>query len=111
MGGYGCAAAHDRAFQARYLCPGHRRFWRLDAKIVSAKKKAPARKKGKPPVVMIHGAFVGPWSLDGFAKKFRAAGYEVHAPCLRHHDKAKPPPDLGQTSLTDYAADLENLLD
>ena len=78
---------------------------------MSARKKSPAGKKGKPPVVMIHGAFVGPWSLDGFAGKFRAAGYEVQAPCLRHHDKAKPPPDLGQTSLTDYAADLENVLE
>ena len=72
-----------------------------------------ARKKSgsKPPVVMIHGAFVGPWSLDGFAKKFRAAGYVVHTPCLRHHDTAKPPASLGQTSLTDYAADLGDFLD
>ena len=60
---------------------------------------------------MIHGAFVGPWSLDGFARKFRAAGYEVQAPCLRHHEQKKPPASLGQTSLTDYANDLEALLD
>ena len=80
---------------------------------MSAEKKSTAKsgRKAKPPVVMIHGAFVGPWSLDGFARKFRAAGYEVHAPCLRHHDKPKPPSELGQTSLTDYAADLENLLE
>ena len=78
---------------------------------MTAKKKPPAGKTAKPPVVMIHGAFVAPWSLDGFAKKFRAAGYEVHVPCLRHHDKPKPPPELGQTSLTDYAADLGNFLD
>ena len=38
--------------------------------------------KPKPPVVMIHGAFCGPWSLDGFKQKFEAAGYNVHAPCL-----------------------------
>lgn len=78
---------------------------------MTAKKKTPGGKKGKPPVVMIHGAFVAPWSLDGFAKKFLAAGYDVNVPCLRHHDKPKPPPDLGQTSLTDYAADLEAFLD
>ncbi len=82
---------------------------------MSAKKKSAAPggapKRGKPPVVMIHGAFVGPWSLDGFAKKFRDEGYEVHVPSLRHHDKQKPPAELGQTSLTDYAADLEAFLD
>ncbi len=78
---------------------------------MTAKKKPPAGKTAKPPVVMIHGAFVAPWSLDGFAKKFRTAGYEVHVPCLRHHDKPKPPPELGQTSLMDYAADLGNFLD
>lgn len=78
---------------------------------MTAKKKPPARKTAKPPVVMIHGAFVAPWSLDGFAKKFRTEGYEVHIPCLRHHDKPKPPPELGQTSLIDYAADLGNFLD
>ena len=78
---------------------------------MTAKKKSPAGKTAKPPVVMIHGAFVAPWSLDGFAKKFRSEGYEVHTPCLRHHDKPKPPPELGQTSLMDYAADLGKLLD
>jgi hypothetical protein len=30
---------------------------------------------GKPPVVMIHGAFVGPWAMEDFAGKFRDAGY------------------------------------
>ena len=25
-------------------------------------------KSGKPPLVMIHGAFVGPWSFDSFRK-------------------------------------------
>jgi non-heme chloroperoxidase len=60
---------------------------------------------------MIHGAFAGPWSWDGFAAKFRAAGYPVYAPCLRHHDGQKPPPSLGQTSLADYANDLKVFLE
>jgi non-heme chloroperoxidase len=67
---------------------------------MSAKKPA-----AKAPVVMIHGAFAGPWVWDGFAEKFRAAGYPVHAPWLRHHDT--PSDDLGRTSLNDYADDLE----
>lgn len=66
-------------------------------------------KRKKAPVVMIHGAFAGPWVWDGFAAKFRAAGYAVHAPWLRHHDK--PSASLGQTGLGDYAQDLEAFLD
>jgi pimeloyl-ACP methyl ester carboxylesterase len=63
----------------------------------------------KAPVVMIHGAFAGPWVWDGFAEKFRAAGYAVHAPSLRHHDK--PSDELGQTSLKDYAHDLDGFIE
>ena len=60
----------------------------------------------KPKVVMIHGAFCGPWSLDGLREKFEAAGYPVAAPCLRFHDEKRPPAALGTTGLADYAADL-----
>lgn len=61
----------------------------------------------KPPIVLIHGAFCGPWSLEGLQKKFEAAGYSCQAPALRFHDEARPPPALGTTGLADYAADLE----
>lgn len=73
-------------------------------------KKTAKKKTSKPPVVMIHGAFVGPWSLEGFADKYRKHGYEVHLPGLRHHGGTKPPAALGSTSLTDYAGDLEEFL-
>jgi pimeloyl-ACP methyl ester carboxylesterase len=59
----------------------------------------------KPPVLMIHGGFCGPWAWDEFAARFRAAGYDVTAPALRYHDGARPA--LATTSLLDYAADLE----
>ncbi len=62
----------------------------------------------KPPVLMIHGAFCGPWSLDGLKEKFEAAGYAVTAPALRFHNGARPPAALGTTGLADYAADLED---
>jgi len=65
----------------------------------------------KPPVVMIHGAFTGPWVWDRFAGKFKAAGYKVHMPCLRHHEEESPSAGLAQVSLADYAADLEAFLD
>lgn len=66
---------------------------------------------GRPPVVMLHGAFVGPWSFDEFRKPFEAAGYRVHAPALRHHDRAgHPPAALGATGLLDYAEDIEQVI-
>lgn len=62
----------------------------------------------KAPVVMIHGAFCGPWSLDGLKRKFKEAGYAVRTPCLRFHDQKPPPPALGTTGLGEFAADLED---
>jgi len=63
--------------------------------------------KSKSPVLMIHGAFCGPWSLDGLKEKFEGAGYRVTAPTLRFHDINPAPAALGTTGLEDYAADLE----
>ena len=57
---------------------------------------------------MIHGAFCGPWSLDGLKAQFEAAGYSVSAPWLRFHDENPPPSALGTTGLRDYTADLED---
>lgn len=65
----------------------------------------------KPPVVMIHGAFTGPWVWGGFIGKFKAAGYPVHTPSLRHHEEDGASTGLAQVSLADYAADLEAFLD
>ena len=62
----------------------------------------------KPPVLMIHGAFCGPWSLEGLKEKFEAAGYSVTAPYLRFHDENPPSQALATTGLADYAADLED---
>ena len=67
-------------------------------------------KKTKPPVIMIHGGFCGPWAWDEFAARFRDAGYEVQTPALRHHNGGKPPASLATTSLADYAADLGSLI-
>ena len=61
-----------------------------------------------PPVLMIHGAFCGPWSLEGLQEKFEAAGYAVAAPALRFHDGKRPPAALATTGLADYADDLED---
>jgi len=69
-----------------------------------------ASQKNKPPVVMIHGGFCGPWAWEEFAARFREAGYHVESPALRHHDGGKPPASLATTSLSDYAADLKKVI-
>lgn len=62
-------------------------------------------------IVMIHGAFCGPWAFEAFRKSFEAAGWRVHAPTLRHHEHgAQPSRALGATSLADYAHDLEKFV-
>ncbi|HWC63630.1 MAG TPA: alpha/beta hydrolase [Rhizomicrobium sp.] len=66
--------------------------------------------RGKPPVLMIHGAFAGPFIWEGFAAKFREKGYVVHTPALRHHGDESRPEDLHQISLADYADDLDKLI-
>jgi non-heme chloroperoxidase len=58
--------------------------------------------------MMIHGAFCGGWAFDDFRKPFEAHGHRVTAPTLRHHDcGAEPPAALAQTSILDFASDLE----
>lgn len=63
------------------------------------------------PVVMIHGAFSGGWAFEHWRAPFERHGYAVRTPTLRHHAGGEPPPDLGETSVLDYAADLEALID
>ena len=63
-------------------------------------------------IVMIHGAFCGPWAFENFRKPFEAAGFSVHAPMLRHHEHGVPTHRaLGTTSLADYAQDLSKFIE
>ena len=59
---------------------------------------------------MIHGMWGGGWYWDKFKGYFEDKGYNCIAPYLRHHDikpNDPPPPEIGKTSLLDYATDLE----
>src|ERR1700677_3817177 len=81
------------------------------ARSAAARKKTRLEEQARPrsdlaPVLMIHGAFCGPWSLLGLKKRFEEAGYSVAAPALRFHDENPPPAALATTGLADYAADL-----
>ena len=65
----------------------------------------------KPPIVMIHGAFCGGWVFEGWAGRFRDAGYAVLTPDLRHHGASADPAALGRLGVLDYAEDLGRLID
>ena len=61
-------------------------------------------------IFMIHGMFGGPWYWENYQKKFEAEGYRCIAPALLYHDMdpcGVPHPDLGTTSLLDYAEQLD----
>ena len=62
-------------------------------------------------IFMIHGMWSGGWYWDYYRRFFEDRGYRCLTPTLRFHDvdpKEPPHPELGTTSLLDYAADLEN---
>ena len=55
------------------------------------------------------GAFCSSWAFEHWRPLFEARGHAVHLPVLRYHDKGrKAPPELGTTSLLDYADDLDD---
>lgn len=61
-------------------------------------------------IFMIHGMWGGGWYWDNYKTFFEKKGYKCITPYLRHHEIAAndPAPDgLGETSLLDYAKDLE----
>jgi non-heme chloroperoxidase len=61
-------------------------------------------------IFMIHGMWGGPWVWENYKSFLEQQGYRCEATTLRFHDmdpKAPPDPQLGKTSLLDYAEDLE----
>lgn len=61
-------------------------------------------------IFLIHGMFAGPWVWDGYKAFFEQKKYRCITPTLRFHDNLTrtPDPQLGTTSLLDYAQDLES---
>ncbi len=60
-------------------------------------------------MVLIHGAFSGGWAMEPWAGAMTARGWRCHTPDLLHHDTpphGRPHPELGHTSLVDFADDL-----
>lgn len=65
-------------------------------------------------IVMIHGMWCGGWYWKNFETYFTEKGFRCETPDLLYHDVAPgaPPPEkLGNTSLLDYADDLEKRIE
>jgi pimeloyl-ACP methyl ester carboxylesterase len=63
-----------------------------------------------PTIMMIHGMWGSSWYWGNYKQFFESKGYRCITPTLRLHDidpSSEPPPELGTTSLLDYAGDLE----
>ena len=61
-------------------------------------------------IFMIHGMWSGPWTWQNYKSLFEKERYHCITTTLRFHDmepKDTPHPQLGTTSLLDYAEDLE----
>jgi non-heme chloroperoxidase len=61
-------------------------------------------------IMMIHGMWGSSWYWGNYKQFFESKGYRCITPTLRLHDidpRSEPPPELGTTSLLDYADDLE----
>ena len=61
---------------------------------------------GKPPVIMVHGAFCGGWAFDAFRAPFEAAGHAVLTPdlCGRRGGAR------ATASMTDFAGGIADLI-
>lgn len=66
---------------------------------------------GRPPILMVHGAYTHAGSWSGtFAPWFAARGHDVHALSLRGHGGSDGRPTLDAWGLDDYRADVERAL-
>lgn len=57
----------------------------------------------KPRVIMVHGAFCGPWTFDRFRRPFEAAGHTVEAFALPGHADDDPRGAVSNLSMSRYA--------
>jgi pimeloyl-ACP methyl ester carboxylesterase len=76
--------------------------------MIAVSTRLPERDRGRPPVILMHGAAnsAGVWRY--WASALVADGWPVHAIDLRGHG-ASSPVDLARTSMQDYLADVRQL--
>lgn len=69
--------------------------------------RQPEGEARKPPLLFIHGAYVGAWCWEEhFLDWFAARGYPAHAVSLRGHGESEGHDRLDQFGLADYAEDV-----
>lgn len=65
------------------------------------------------PIVFIHGANAGPWTLANFADFFAGKGFACHCPAYRHHDPSPSLEDAARIkglSIADYVEDIASFV-
>ena len=66
---------------------------------------------GKPPLILLHGAWHAAWCWDGnFREFFAQAGFAVHTPDLRGHGTRADEGPMWRHRVRDYVADVEAIL-
>ena len=64
-------------------------------------------KSSKPPILFVHGAYVGAWCWEAyFLDWFARRGYDAHAVSLRGHGASEGRERLNDFGLADYAEDV-----
>lgn len=70
----------------------------------------PATESGLPPVLLVHGLFVGPWAFERVIPALAAHGFPVYAVALSGRDGGRPVADIGSVPLSDFADDVRDAL-
>ena len=61
----------------------------------------------RPPLLFIHGGFVGAWCwAESFLDWFAARGWDCHAPSLRGHGGSEGQAELHDSGIDDYVTDV-----
>lgn len=77
----------------------------------SAQSTAGGKKK-QPPVVFVHGAFVGGWCWQRhFLAYFAAHGFDCYAPSLRGHGGSEGGSRLDHFGIREYVADIATVVE
>jgi len=64
-------------------------------------------RKGRPPLIFVHGGFAGAWCWEQhFLGWFADRGWHCHAPSLRGHGQSAGHADIHQFGIDDYVADI-----
>lgn len=65
---------------------------------------------GNPPILFIHGAYHAAWVWERYQAYFAERGYSSIAMSVRGHGASEGSKDVGNATLNDYLADVEEVL-